>query len=440
MEFKNLRIKELKLTLLCIIIGVFSGLSAVIFRWMVQSFHNLMWKEVKQWFSFTGRISNLIIPIIGLLIVSTFIRYTLERNNQKHGVTEVIRVLNKRDGKIPYYIAPVEAIASSLCIGSGGSVGPEGPMVQIGAGVGSSIGQIFKISSDELKLLAAAGASGGLSAIFNAPLAGIFFAMEALVKKLHCKIFFYFALSSITATQIYRLFYGNKHLLNITEAFWGSWQELFIFLMLGIFGGIIVTVFIFSVNTAESKLKGLAFHSVLSPMAGGAILGLFALYLPHVLGEGYETIATTLKNNIPMEIILLIIILKIFATSITLGTGGSGGVFAPSLVLGALLGSGISNFAANFFSNIMGSHETYIAAGITAVLSSVFSAPITAVIMVIELANNYEIALPLMVASVSASYINNLFFKECSIYEIDLVKNGIRDKETEYFFRKSSVS
>jgi len=440
MEFENIRIKELKLALLCIIIGVFSGLSAVIFRWMVHLFHNLMWNEVKQWFSFTGMISNLIIPIIGLLLVSSLIHFSLARKEQKHGVTEVIRAIKTKEGKIPHYIAPIEALASSFCIGSGGSVGPEGPMVQIGAGIGSSIGQIFKISSEELKILTIAGASGGLSAIFNAPIAGVFFAMEAVVKKFHSKIFFYFVLSSVTATQIYRLICGNTHLLNITDAIWGSWKELLIFLMLGIIGGIVGAIIIFSVNKAENKLKEQAFHFILSPIAGGAVLGVFALCLPQVLGEGYETIALTLKNNIPINMILLLSIAKIFATSITLGSGGSGGVFAPSLVLGALLGGGFSNFAASFFPNIIGSHETYIAAGIAAVLSSVFNAPITSIIMVIELSNNYNIALPLMVASVSASYICNLFFKGCSVYDLDLVKEGIREKEPEFFFTKSSVS
>jgi len=430
-------LEEVRLAFICVIVGIISGFAAVIFRWLVHTFRWIMWDGGRAAFDFLGDYYVMLIPMVGMFAVGLFLHVSL-RKGEGHDVSEVMRAITLRGAKIPHHIAPVEAIASSLCIGSGGSVGPEGPMVQIGAGIGSSIGQILKLPPAKMIQVTAAGAAGGLAAIFNAPVAGVIFAMEAVLAKFHTKGFCYLVLASVAATQVYRAFLGNTPLLDMKDAVWGTWQELGIFVVLGVTGGIVASIFILSIEKMDLIFDHLKhIPPYLKPVIGGAVLGIFALVLPEVLGEGYETIDMALNMRFTLGMFALMLIFKIFATSLTLGSGGSGGVFAPALVFGAMLGGFFSLIARFLFPAIVGSHETYIAVGIASILASVFRAPITAIIMVVEISNNYNIVLPLMVASVSATYVSSIFFKGCSIYDINLVQEGIREVEPDLWFPKS---
>lgn len=420
---------EAKLAIICVFVGIAAGLSAVLFRWLVHSFHWLFWEAGGEMFSTWGNLYYFLVPVVGMFLVGLFLRLSLRRG-EGHGVSEVMRAITLRGARIPYHIAPVETIASSLCIGAGGSVGPEGPMVQIGAGIGSSFGQVLRLPPAKLIQVTAAGAAGGLAAIFNAPIAGVIFAMEAVLAKFHTKGFCYLVLASVAATEVNRALYGNKALLEMSGAKWGSWYELGVFVVLGIAGGITASLFIISIEKMDRVFDSLKnIPRLAKPAIGGIGLGIFALYLPHVLGEGYEYIHMAMNLKFTLGMLIFLVIMKIFATSLTLGSGGSGGVFAPSLVFGAMLGGVFYYLAQGLFPGIVGSHETYIAVGIAAVLASVFRAPITAIIMLVEITNNYHIILPLMVASSTATYVGSIFFKGCSIYDINLVQEGIRQVE-----------
>lgn len=429
----NCYYSEIKLALICVLVGIGAGLSAVVFRWCIDFFHKIMRVDFSSVVSGISEWAVFIIPVIGMLVVWAFLRVTL-RKGEGHGVEEVMRAITLQEGRIPAHIAPVECIASSFCIGFGGSVGPEGPMIQIGSGVGSFIGQIFKLEQRQLVLITAAGAAGGLGAIFNAPIAGVIFAMEAVLEEFNTKGFCFLVLSSVVATQVTKAILGNRILLEMEGVVWGQWPELIVFGIMGIFGGIIGVMFVLLLNKGSSLISSINFvPQFLKPLFGGLVLGFFVMYFPFVLGEGYEYIDMAMDLRFSMGMFFVIAFMKIFATVLTLGFGGSGGVFAPSLVIGSMFGGGCFLVASTICPGIMGSPETYIAVGIAAILGSAFKAPMTAIIMVMEITNNYGIVLPVMVAAVCATFVSWAVLKGCSIYNINLIQEGVREVESDFW-------
>ena len=434
----NTPLTDVKLVFVCVAVGIASGLSAVVFRWFIHFFHDLMWDKAANILSAMSDFAVILIPVFGMFCVWCFLRITLKKG-EGHGVGSVMRAVTLEDGYIHYKIAPLECIASSLCIGSGGSVGPEGPMIQIGAGVGSFIGQIFRLEQRKLVLITAAGAAGGLGAIFNAPIAGVIFAMEAVLEEFNTKGFCFLAVSSVVATQVGKTFMGNRVLLEMNGANWGLWPELIVFALIGVIGGIVGVSFVMFENSMGSYIKSISWiPEWVKPVTGGLVLGLFALYFPMVLGEGYEYIDMAMNLKFTVGMFFLIMVMKIFATGLTLGTGGSGGVFAPSLVIGSMLGGGFYLISNSMFPGIIGSPETYIAVGIATILGSAFKAPITAVIMVMEITNNYNIILPVMIGAVCSTFMGWAILKGRSIYNIKLIQQGVREVETDFWVPRTN--
>lgn len=424
---------DLKLGIISVLVGIAAGLSAVVFRWFIHFFHWLMWDLLGNRLEQFASWAVIMVPIIGIFFVWTLVKLVLS-HGQGHGVEEVMESITLKDGKMPGKLAPLECIASSLCIGSGGSVGPEGPMIQIGAGVGSVIGQLFKLERRRLVLITAAGAAGGLGAIFNAPIAGVVFAMEAVLEEFNSKGFCFLAISSVVATQVTKSILGNRVILEMNGVTWGQWPELMLFALMGIIGGLVGVSFVKFLNKLSAVVNSAnQVPGFLKPIIGGFVIGLFALYFPYVLGEGYEYIDMAMNLKFSAGLFFLILIFKIFATSMTLSTGGSGGVFAPSLVIGSMLGGGFFLLANSVFPSIMGSPKVYIAVGIAAILGSAFKAPMTAIIMVMEITNNYAIVLPVMFGAVFSTFISWAILKGRSIYNINLVKEGIREVETDFW-------
>ncbi len=424
---------DLKLVLIAILVGIAAGISAVIFRWFIHFFDWLMWDVLGPKLEQVSSWAVIFIPVLGMLLVWFIVRRFLKQD-EGHGVEEVMKSITLKDGAMPGKLAPLECIASSLCTGSGGSVGPEGPMIQIGAGVGSSIGQLFQLKKRRLVLITAAGAAGGLGAIFNAPIAGVIFAMEAVLEEYNTKGFCFLAISSVIATQIAKSILGNRVLLEMHGAAWGQWPELIIFGLMGLIGGCIGVFFVRIFNGLGRFVGSVkTVPDYVKPICGGLILGVFALYFPYVLGEGYEYIDMAMDLRFTGGLFFIILLLKIFSTSLTLSTGGSGGVFAPSLVMGAMFGGGFFWLVNFLFPSIVGSHEVYIAVGIAAILGSAFKAPMTAIVMVMEITNNYDIVLPVMLGAVFSTFVSWAILKGSSIYNINLVREGIREVEIDFW-------
>ena len=231
----------------------------------------------------------------------------------------------------------VKSLASSICIGSGGSVGREGPIVQIGSAVGSTIGQWMKVPPEGIKLLVACGAAGGISGTFNALLAGVFFSMEVILRRYTSRRFAIVALSALTADVIAHDFFGDTAVFTIPQYSLNSAWELPLYVLLGMLAALVAYTFVSLLYKSENFFDAIKMPEYLKPVLGGLALGSIGVFYQEVFGIGYETIDIVLLTNMTLSFLLPLIVLKIVATSLTLGSGGSGGVFAPSLFIGAEL-------------------------------------------------------------------------------------------------------
>lgn len=405
------------------IVGVGSGFGAIIFRWLIKFFQDLFFGQGSQLLSFMGRYSVIIIPAAGGLVVGLLI-YFFAAETKGHGVPEVMLSVARAGSKIRPRVAAIKALVSSICIGSGGSVGREGPIVQISSALGSSLGQLFKFSEGKTRILIACGAAGGIAATFNAPLAGIFFALEVILREYGIRYFSSVVLSAVMATVISRTFLGTNPAFVISAYELVSKWEIPFYFILGLLAAITGWIFIRVLYKTEDIFDKLKLPEYIKPATGGLILGLIGLYFPQIFGVGYPSIEQALTGNLTPLLILALVGLKIAATSLTLGSGGSGGVFAPSLFIGVMLGSSFGNLLQLLFPTIPISAGSYALVGMGAVFAGAAQAPITAIMILFEMTGDYKIILPLMIACVVSTMVIRKFSRD-SIYTLKLRRRGI---------------
>ena len=303
-----------------------------------------------------------------------------------------------KGGKIPPRIALVKSLASALTIGTGGSVGREGPVVHIGASLGSALGQVLRLPASRLPTLVGCGVAGGIAAVFNAPIAGAFFALEVIMGNFAMPAFGPVMLSSVLATVVSRAHFGDHPAFLVPKYALVSVWELPLYLLLGVACGLGGLVFLFVLDTLEEWFANLPVPNLLKPALGGLILGGIILFVPNIYGVGYATMDAILRSGIPWPWLLLLLPVKMGATSLTLASGGSGGLFLPSLYLGAVLG-GLWGFGAEaLFPTVTGSSGGYALVGMAAFLSGAIHCPITAFLLLFEITGDYQIILPLMVS------------------------------------------
>ena len=363
-------------------------------------------------------------PVVGGLIYGPLIQL-FAPEARGHGVPEVMLAVAERGGKIRPQVAVVKSLASAICIGAGGSVGRESPIVQIGSALGSSIGQALHVSENRLRLLVACGTAAGISATFNAPIAGVFFALELIVQDFAVDAFGAVVLASVVADVIGRAAFGNQAFLTLPAFHIVSTWEFGLYAILGVLGGLAGLAFIRVLYGTEDLLDHI-WHGPewLRPVAGGVLLGLLLLALPELYGVGYPVLQNAVAGQIVLGLLLLLLVGKMLATSLTIGIGGSGGVFAPSLFMGAMLGTAFGLVAHMLFHTAVAPAGAYGLVGMGAVFAGAARAPITAVIIIFELTGDYTIILPLMVAIVAAAAISSLLSKD-TIYTLKLRRRGI---------------
>jgi len=347
---------------LAIIIGAVSGLAAIGIRFLIN--------EISA-FSFPGDKSllqniidapwylKIIIPVLGGLIVGPLI-YFLAPEAKGHGVAEVMEAILMKGGKIRPRVAVIKGFASAITIGTGGSVGREGPIIQIGSSLGSTVGQFFKVHTSRMKTLVGCGAAAGIAAAFNAPIAGALFAVEIILMDFAVTQFSPIVISSVMATIISQSYEGKFIEFQVPAYHYVSPNEFFFYVMLGVLCAVVSFLFIkflyYSENFFNKKIK---FPEYLKPVLGGVCIGLMALLFPEIMGMGYDSINLALHGNMFWSLALALIFLKIIATSVTLGSGGSGGVFAPSLFIGTVTGAFFGYFVHLYFPNITPSPAAY---------------------------------------------------------------------------------
>ena len=408
-----------------ILVGLLTGYGAVGFIWLLDQTHWLFFDVLLTWLRTPLGVGAIVlIPVIGSLISGPLISF-FAKEAKGHGVPEVMQAIALNGGRIRPAVVVIKAGASAACIGSGGSAGREGPIVQIGSALGSVLGQFFHLSEARIRNLVACGAAAGIAAVFNAPIAGAIFALEIILGEFTTSYFGSVVISAVTASIISRQYLGDTPAFAVPAYRMVSpWETLF-YLVLGVLAPLIAWAFVTSLYWFEDKFDAWKFPDALKPAVGALLLGILAIFVPDALGSGLEFIGKALEGNVPITLMLLLIFGKLFATDFTLGSGNSGGVFAPSLFMGAMLGGAFGVVVHQFFPAITASPGAYALVGMAAVFAAATHASITGIIIVFEMSGDYRLILPLMLATVVSTLISMAMRKE-TIYTLKLVRRGIQ--------------
>jgi len=428
--------------ILSILVGVVAGFGAVIFRWMIKGFQWVFFKEGASAFGFLGDYYVILLPALGGVLVGLLI-YFLAREAKGHGVPEVIAAVAAKGGRIRPRVAVVKSLASSICIGSGGSVGREGPIVQIGSSFGSAIGQWLKLPEDWTRILVACGAAGGISATFNAPIGGVFFAQEVILHRFIAPSFIFVVFSSVTANIIGQVFLGSSPSFIIPAYSWVSAWEIPFYILLGIITAFIAWGFIRALYKCEDLFEAWKFPEYLKPAIGGLLLGLLGFFYPDLFGVGYGGgygvggiflekggVDKALGGELTLGMLLSLGLLKIVATSLTIGSGGSGGIFAPSLFMGAMIGGAFGQLVHQGFPTITAPPGAYATIGMGAVFAGAARAPITSIIILFEMTRDYLIIVPLMTVTVISTLLTRQLTRE-TIYTAKVRRLGVELRRIE---------
>ena len=416
---------------LAAVLGVGAGVGSVAFSTLLDWCHDVFFGTASYLDSLSDspRISMILVPAVGGLLAGLLI-FRFAREAKGHGVPEVMEAVATRRGNIRKRVVVVKSVASSLTLGSGGSAGQEGPIVQIGAALGSAFGQLFGMSADLTKVLVGCGAAGGIAAIFHTPIAGVLFALEIILGDWRVQTFSPVVITSVIASvvsQNLRAVFGlSESVLEVSETFalhlpW----ELGNYLILGVVCGALAVGFIRTLYWAEDAFDGWRrLPGAAKVGVGGLLTGLIGLADPSVLGSGYPAINEAINGGVLVQGLLLLLVLKMFATSSTLGSGGSGGVFAPSLVLGAAAGGLVGHAMAWLIPGMdMAPPGAYALVGMGGMVAGTTHASLTAMLMIFEMTGSYSVILALMLTVTIATLVARAFEPE-SVYTMKLARRG----------------
>ncbi len=366
-----------------------------------------------------------LIPIVGMvLLIPLAYFYPGEVNG--YGFTKFLRKVNLEGGRIRFRTILLKTFSTSLTIGTGGSAGVEGPIAQVGGAVGSQVGQFFRVSGDRMKVYIAAGCAGGIGAMFNAPMAGVFFASEiVLLGTYQISSFSALVIAAAIATVVARATYGDSPAFPIPDyQIVNPLMEIPLYMLMGIIIGIIAVIHIKFFYQVRDRCQQINVNPFVKPIIGAAIVGCMGIFFPHVMGDGYFYIEKVLYGDGVLWVMAVLIFLKIAATAITLGTGGAGGVFAPALFIGAMIGGAFGMICHLLFPGMVAGPGAFAAVGIGAFLGATTHSPLTAIFLLFEMTGNYEIIIPVMLASIIGTVVAKHLYHD-SIDTVDFTREGI---------------
>lgn len=418
------------LIVIAALVGTGTGFAAIGFKKLIGICQMLFFGGGEQVLGGMGHYYIAVIPALGGLLVGPLV-YFLAREAKGHGVPEVMAAVAEKDGILRPRLVLIKALASAITIGSGGSAGREGPIVQISSAIGSTIGQLLKMKPDTLKTLVACGAAGGISATFNAPIGGVLFAQEVILGKFATDNFILIVISSVISAIISRIFWGDIPAFLVHAYGMVSPFELLFYLALGILAGIFAVIYIKTLYKFEDTFDSITvIPEYIKPVIGGLLVGCIGLYFPQVFGVGYEHIESVLANQFPWYLVFGLLLFKLLATSLTIGSGGSGGVFAPSLFMGCMLGGSFGYLVNHAFAGISAPPGAYALVGMAGVFAGVSQAPITGILIVFEMTGDYKVVLPLMIVCVISSLVARGLHPE-TIYTQKLSRRGVNVRKGE---------
>ncbi|MGD0130011.1 MAG: chloride channel protein [Terriglobia bacterium] len=410
---KRLRIGSGRLTLgeqhvfllLAVIIGLFSGLAVVLFRIAIEYTHLALFGSGLA----IAPLRALLAPTAVGLIVALLVLRVFPRARGS-GVNQTKAAVYIYDGFVPFRTVIGKFVTCALAIGSGQSLGPEDPSLQMGAGIASALGRRMRFSRDKVRLIAPVGAAAGLAAAFNAPISAVLFVIEEVIGTWTAGVLGAIVLSAVSSVVVARWFLGDQALFGIPVYHLVHPAELLAYAALGVIGGIASLVFVKLIAYLRPRLKALPrWTHYLQPALAGLAIGVIGLWLPQVMGAGYQSIDQALHDQFTWRLLLLLGVFKIIATTFSFVSGTPGGMFAPTLFIGAMLGAGVGGIERHFFPWLTGSVGAYALVGMGTLFAGFLRAPMTSVFMVLEVSGNYSIILPVMISNTIAYLISRRY-------------------------------
>ncbi|MFC1837441.1 chloride channel protein [Thermodesulfobacteriota bacterium] len=408
-------------------IGVMAGIANICFRMVLEFVHHTLFVPGYGFVSQGGwRILLLpLIPISGMILLIP-LAMLFPGEIYGYGFTKFLRKVNIRGGSMKFRKNILKIISCSLTIGTGNSAGVEGPIAQVGGALGSLVGKMFRISADRMKVFTAAGCAGGVAAMFNAPIAGVFFAAEiVLLGTYEIASFSVLVISSAMATVVSRSYYGETPAFPIPEFHLiNPLAEIPLYMILGVLMGLIAVLHIYVFYEIRDRFSALNISQHVKPIIGAFVIGVSAMFFPQIMGDGYHYIKEVLAGNGVLWVMLILIFLKIFATAVTLGAGGSGGVFAPALFIGAVIGGAYGTIVHYLFPGVTAASGAYAAVGLGAFLAATTHAPVTAIFLLFEMTGDHLIIIPIMLTSIIGTVVAARLNPD-SIDTVDFTREGI---------------
>ena len=407
--------------LLSIFIGVISGLLVVSFRMAIDWVSVLLRGSAPQ----PGQLRMLYIPVLAGIVVGILVRYVFPEARGS-GVNQTKAALYIRNGYISSRTVAGKFLLSALAIGSGFSAGPEDPSLQIGAGVASAVSRRFDLSRARLRLFAPIGAAAGLAAAFNAPISAILFVIEEVIGNWSAAVLGSIVLAAISAVVVARSFWGPEPMFRIPTVTVVDAREMLAYAVLGLVGGIASLAFTRALGWLRPMLRRQpAAWQMAQPAMAGLLIGCIGYFgLPQVMGAGYDGIDAAMHGQFGWQMLLLLAGFKIIATTLAFSSGTPGGMFAPTLFIGAMLGAAVGSFEHRFFPGLTGSMGAYALVGMGVLFAAFMRAPLTSVFMVLEVSGNYAIVLPVILANTIA-YLFSRALQPVPIFEIFTHQDGL---------------
>jgi CIC family chloride channel protein len=431
---KNIKERQFVL-FLSFLVGLVSGLAALLLKNAIHFTHHFLTHRLHV---DSANLLYLAYPAVGILLTVLFVKFFV-KDHIGHGVSRILYAISKKNSLIKSHNNYTSVVASTLTIGFGGSVGAEAPVVLTGASIGSNLGRLFHMNQKIITLMVGCGAAGAIGGIFKAPMAGMVFTLEVLMLDLTMASLIPLLISSITAASIAYFFMGKGVLLSyeVVDPFViGNFPY---YILLGVFAGLVSLYFTRFSMFLESKFDTIT-NCYQKMMLGGVLLGILIFLFPPLYGEGYSTIQALLDGNtthlvnnsvfyflrehywLLLGYVLLIVVFKVIASTVTTGSGGVGGIFAPSLFLGGVSGFFVARFI-NGFNFVKLSESNFTLIGMAGMMAGVMHAPLTAIFLIVEITGGYELFIPIMLTSTIA-YLTIMYFEPHSIYTKRLARRG----------------
>jgi len=406
--------------LLAVVIGLFSGLAVVLFRITIDYTRLVLLGSGLV----IAPLRALLVPAVvglavGLLVMKLFPRA------RGSGVNQTKAAVYIYDGYVPFRTVIGKFVTCALAIGSGQSLGPEDPSLQMGAGIASALGRRMRLSRDKVRLIAPVGAAAGLAAAFNSPIAAVLFVIEEVIGKWTAGVMGAIVLSAVSGVVVMRWFLGDQPLFRIPVYHLVHPAELLAYAALGVIGGIASLVFVKLLAYLRPRLKALPrWTHYFQPALAGLIIGVIGISLPQVMGAGYQFIDQAMHDQYPWRILLLLGAFKIITTTISFVSGTPGGMFAPTLFIGAMIGGAVGGVEHHFFPWLTGSVGAYALVGMGTLFAGFLRAPMTSVFMVLEVSGNYSIILPVMISNTIA-YLISRQYQRMPLFDLLSRQDGV---------------